>query len=263
MESFAFVVVPYERTTSYMKGAAEGPGAFLRDWEFLTARGEVPSPAQIVTIPGKACGSPRGMISAVESAVSATEEEGLLPILLGGEHTAILGAVSSLARRPEKMGVIQFDAHADLRESYQGSRYSHASVMRRVVDDLALPLLPVGIRALSREEANLMKERNIGSIPGRCLPEWRKLLPPLLKRLPERVYLTIDMDYFDPSVVPGVGTPEPGGGEWYETLDLIEAVTREKRVAGFDIVELCPPREKRVSVRAATRLAAALLSKVL
>ena len=71
------------------------------------------------------------------------------------------------------------------------------------------------------------------------------------------------MDYFDPSVVPGVGTPEPGGGEWYETLDLVEAVAREKRVAGFDIVELCPPREKRVSVRAATRLAAALLSKVL
>ena len=166
MRSFAFIVVPYERTTSFLKGAGEGPGAFLRDWEYLVSQGEVPGPAAIARISGKACSSPPRMISAVEDAVAAAVNEDLFPVLLGGEHTAILGAVTALAGRGGGMGVVQLDAHADLRNSYQGSRYSHASVMRRIVDDLGLPLLPVGIRAFSRQEGEFMKERKLNVQAG-------------------------------------------------------------------------------------------------
>ena len=256
---FGFIVAPYERTTTYHRGAALGPEAVLDDWRRLVKAGETPPPAAVITLPESALKGPAAMMTAVEGAAGELIAEGLLPVLLGGEHTVTLGVVAALAGRPGEMGVVQLDAHADLRRSYCGSRYNHACVMRRLHEDRGLPLLPIGIRALSRQEAAYIRETSLGLIPGHRLEEWRQLLPPLLRRIPRRIYLTVDMDFFDPSVVPGVGTPEPGGGGWYDTLDLLDAILAEKEVIGFDIVELCPPREKGVSVRAAARLAEYLL----
>lgn len=200
------------------------------------------------------------MISAVSKATADLNRRRALPVILGGEHTCTIGAVAALRDLCGPLGVIQLDAHADLRGTYEGSKYSHACVMRRVSEDLGVPVLPVGVRAYSRREGEYMRERAAGFIPGRRLGEWPVRMPPLLKKLPERTYLTIDMDYFDPAVVPGVGTPEPGGGEWHQTLDMLDAVMERKEIVGFDIVELCPARESAVSVRAAVRLASHLLA---
>jgi agmatinase len=263
---FGFIVAPYERTTTHHRGAALGPEAVVKDWQTLVNTGEATSPSAVITLSEDALRGPAAMMAAVEGAAGELTMEGFLPILLGGEHTSTLGAVAALAALtggPKEMGVVQLDAHADLRRSYGGSRYNHACVMRRLHEDRGLPLLPIGIRALSRQEAAYMHEKSLGFLPGHLLGEWRELLPPLLRKLPRRIYLTVDMDFFDPSVVPGVGTPEPGGGEWYATLDLLDAILSEKEVMGFDIVELCPPREKKVSVRAAARLTGYLLGRCL
>lgn len=259
--SFAFIAVPYEKTTSFMRGAALGPEAFLQDWERLCSAGDVPSPGMTYRAGSKSLRSARSMLKETGRAVTEAVERGLLPVTIGGEHTVTIGAVRALAGRDGTFGVVQLDAHADLRERYEGSRYSHACVMRRVAGDMGLPVLPVGIRALSRGEALYMEKHSLGGLPGNLLGEWRRHLPPLLGGFPEKVYLTVDMDFFDPSVVPGVGTPEPGGAGWYQGLEIVDAVLRGRRLTGFDIVELCPRREKEVSVRAAVRFAAHLLAR--
>jgi agmatinase len=260
---FAFLAVPYERTTTFEKGASGGPELILRDWERLRRTGEVPEPSRVLRLPERSLSGPRSLLRGVREATARLSGEGLLPVLLGGEHTCTIGAVDGLKGRHHDLGVIQLDAHADLRPSYGGSRYNHACVMRRLSQDRGVPLLPLGIRAYSRQEAAYMKSEGITGLPGRLLDRWPELLPPLLARMPARVYLTIDMDFFDPSVVPGVGTPEPGGGQWYETLDMLDGIIEGRQVVGFDVVELCPPREERFSIRAASRLIGHLLERLL
>lgn len=258
---FAFLAVPYEKTTSFMRGAALAPEAFLQDWERLRSAGDVPLPGMAYRAGRKSLRTARSMLKETGKAVTAAVERGLLPVTIGGEHTVTVGAVRGLAGRDGTPGVVQLDAHADLRGRYEGSRYSHACVMRRIAGDMGLPVLPVGTRALSRGEALYMERRSLRGLPGSLLGEWRKRLPPLLRGFPERVYLTVDMDFFDPSVVPGVGTPEPGGAGWYQGLEIVDAILQGRRLTGFDIVELCPRREKEVSVRAAVRFAEHLLAR--
>jgi agmatinase len=244
-----------------MKGAARGPEAVLEDWECLYFEEDAPLPDMIHRARRDRIRTPRAMFKAAGQAVEEALTSGLFPVILGGEHTVTLGPVRVLAGQGHVAGVIQLDAHADLRDRYEGSRYSHACVMRRIADDIGLPVLPVGVRALSRGEAHCLERSSIPWLPGSRLGEWKKHLPSLLRGFPDEVYLTVDMDFFDPSVVPGVGTPEPGGAGWYEALDIVDAVLEGRRLAGFDIVELCPPREKARSVRAAVRLALHLLSR--
>jgi agmatinase len=194
-------------------------------------------------------------------AVTAAVKRGLLPVVIGGEHTVTIGAVRALAEPDGTPGVIQLDAHADLRGSYEGSRFSHACVMRRIAEDMSLPVFPVGVRALSRGEARYMEKNSLSRLPANLLGEGKKRLPPLLKGFPAKVYLTVDMDFFDPSVVPGVGTPEPGGAGWYQALEIVETILRGRKLTGFDIVELCPRREREVSVRAAVRFTEYILDR--
>ncbi len=242
---FAFLIAPYERTTSLFKGAALGPGAVLRDWRRLQRHENLPEPEIILRLPPSALAGVRSLLPALRRVTGTVLDRSLLPVLLGGEHTVTLGAVAEFAARRTKLGVIQLDAHADLRDRYQGSRYSHACTMRRVREDLQIPVLPVGIRALSRQEADYLRRRRPGALPGRRLGNWKKSLPRLLSRLPRFTYLTVDMDFFDPAVVPGVGTPEPGGAGWYQALDILSEIARHKTIVGLDVVELCPPREKK------------------
>jgi agmatinase len=134
---------------------------------------------------------------------------------------------------------VQFDAHGDLREEFEGTPHSHASVMRRIVDE-GIPTLAVGIRSLSAPEALLIRERSLPVVWGHQLDRSEELLPGLLAGLPEKVYLTFDIDYFDPSLVPATGTPEPGGGHWYPTLRLLRRLFQVKTVVAMDLVELAP-----------------------
>ena len=134
---------------------------------------------------------------------------------------------------------MQFDAHADLRAEYEGTPFSHASVMRRVLDD-GIPSLPIGIRSLSKPEAELAREQRVPIVWGSELDGLEARFDSLLDLLPDSVYLTFDIDYFDPALVPATGTPEPGGGRWWPTLRLLRRLFEAKRVVAADVVELAP-----------------------
>jgi agmatinase len=138
-----------------------------------------------------------------------------------------------------EIGVVQFDAHSDLREEFEGTPYSHASVMKRIVD-AGIPTLPVGIRSLSSPEARLIRERSMPVLWGYQLDQAEALFPAMLEALPEKIYLTFDIDYFDPALIPATGTPEPGGGHWYPTLRLLRHLFRTKTVVAMDLIELAP-----------------------
>ncbi len=138
-----------------------------------------------------------------------------------------------------RSGVVQFDAHSDLREEFEGTPYSHASVMKRIVEE-GIPTLAVGIRSLSAPEAGLIRERKLPVIWGHQLDRAEELFPKMLADLPEKIYLTFDIDYFDPSLVPATGTPEPGGGHWYPTLRLLRHLFRARTVVAMDLIELAP-----------------------
>jgi agmatinase len=134
---------------------------------------------------------------------------------------------------------VQFDAHSDLREEFEGTPYSHASVMKRIVD-AGVPTLAVGIRSLSAPEARLIREKSLPVIWGHQLDRAEELFPKMLADLPEKIYLTFDIDYFDPALVPATGTPEPGGGHWYPTLRLLRHLFQTKTVVAMDLIELAP-----------------------
>jgi len=243
--------VPFERTVSYGRGTAGGPGAIVRAsqnmelWDDELA--SEPYTIGIHTLPPF---HPEGF--AMEEALGELEEEahrhlaaGKFLLTLGGEHSLTIAPVRAARRAVEaeghEIGVVQFDAHADLRDEFDGTPYSHASVMRRVVED-GLPTAAVGIRSLSTPEAELVRERGLPVIWGRELAaaETGDRFAALLDALPERVYLTFDVDYFDPSLMPATGTPEPGGGHWWPTLALLAELFRRKTVVAMDLVELAP-----------------------
>jgi agmatinase len=155
--------------------------------------------------------------------------------VLGGEHTVTLGALRALKAAGEEFGVIQFDAHADLRDEYEGSKLSHACVMRRAVDGLGLPLFQVGVRALSLEEHELRIERGIGFSNG-----WNFSADKIPADFPEKVYITFDVDGLDPSAMPSTGTPVPDGLTWREAFQCLEEISKVRKIIAADVVELAP-----------------------
>ncbi|WP_294514436.1 agmatinase [uncultured Bilophila sp.] len=262
---FHVLPVPLEATVSYAGGTAKGPQAILEASDQLELwDGEsVPAEPGIRTWPAVDCsGSSETVLAAVESAVDSILEYGGLPVLLGGEHTVTYGALASLKKRFGTFGVIQFDAHADLRDSYEGSPWSHACVMRRAVKDLGLPLAQFGVRALCLDEVEARREHGVtfhdaADIARHGVPE--SLLP---SDFPDRVYLTFDVDGLDPSIMPATGTPVPGGLGWYQSLDIAERTLAGREVLGFDVVELAPVPGLHAADFAAARLVYALMGIV-
>lgn len=242
----AILPLPFERTTSYGKGTSAGPDAIVRASHFLETYdeelGSEPFRQGIHTLPPFV---PESLDLAEAIAEIETEAlrylvDGKFLVSLGGEHSITYPLVRAVRAVWNQVGVVQFDAHADLRESYEGTPFSHAAVMHRVMT-AGLPTLALGIRSLSTNEAELVRENNLAVVWGHELP---RLTPEhfaqLLAPLPERIYLTFDLDYFDPALVPATGTPEPGGGWWNPTLELLRALFREKTVVAMDVVELAP-----------------------
>jgi len=237
--------VPFERTVSYGRGTVEGPAAILRASQAMELYddelGGETAEIGIATLP-PFLPEPFEM----GAAIAELEEEcrrhlaaGKLLVTLGGEHSLTIAPVRAARAVFGEIGVVQFDAHADLRDEYEGTPYSHASVMRRVADE-GLPTLPIGIRSLSKPEAEFAMEAGIPIVWGGELDTLDARFDGLLASLPESVYLTFDIDYFDPSLVPATGTPEPGGGTWYPTLRLLSRLFETKRVVAMDLVELAP-----------------------
>lgn len=247
-ETAAAVVlpVPFERTTSYGKGTAAGPAALLQASTYVELYDEElatePADQGIATLPPFV--PPAEDLGAALDQIADQARQhlaaGKFLVTIGGEHSLTAAPVRAAKEYHPDLAVVQFDAHADLRSSYEGSRHSHASVMHRVVDDLGLPTLAVGIRSLSSPEARLIGERNLPVIWGHELEGAERRFLSLLETLPETVYLTFDIDFFDPSLVPSTGTPEPGGGFWTPTMVLLRQLFERKRVVAMDVVELAP-----------------------
>lgn len=183
---------------------------------------------------------PWEVIKSVEKKTASILKAGKFPVILGGEHSVTLGPVKAFKKKFKDFSVLQLDAHRDLRDSFQGSKYSHACIAKRIVE--LTSLTQVGVRSLSREEA----EKGYKSLKTFFMKDmiknedWIKDAIDSLDN--DKVYVTIDMDVFDPSIMPSVGTPEPGGMGWYETLALLKRLSQEKEIIGFDVVELSPMR---------------------
>jgi agmatinase len=241
----AVLPVPFERTTSYGKGTSAGPAAILRASQSLELYdeelGTEPCQIGIATLPPflpEAHDMAEAMAE-LEAEVRTHLDKGKFLVTLGGEHSITQAPVRATKEVYGEIGVVQFDAHADLREDFEGTPYSHASVLKRIVDD-GIPTLAVGIRSISTPESVLIRERKLPVIWGHELDRAGELFPKLLADLPRKVYLTFDVDYFDPSLVPATGTPEPGGGLWYPTMRLLRRLFQEKEVVAMDVVELAP-----------------------
>ncbi len=242
---FHVLPVPYEKTVSYGHGTARGPAAILAASDQLERWDGASDPGAegIYTWPAIDCrGRPEKVISTIAAAVARILRLGAMPVVLGGEHTVTWGVVQGyLAAGRSDFGVVQIDAHADLRHSYEGDPLSHASVMRRVVE-AGVPLFQLGNRAYCEEERAARARYNVRYIDAdRLVPERIESIE-LPQDFPPNVFFTLDVDGLDPSVLPATGTPVPGGLGWYQTLALFESVARQRRIIGFDLLEFAPIR---------------------
>ena len=240
---FHVLPVPYEKTVSYGGGTARGPAAIiaassqLERWDGTSD----PGAEGIYTWPAIDCGGPAPqVIEAIAAAVARILALGKTPVVLGGEHTVTGGVIRGyLDAGVRDFGVVQIDAHADLREAYEGDPLSHASVMRRVVE-AGVPLVQLGNRAYCEEERDARRRYKVHAIDAAQLVPQNIQSIALPKDFPAQVFFTLDVDGIDPSVLPATGTPVPGGLGWYQTLGLFESVARQRRIIGFDILEFAP-----------------------
>lgn len=246
---FSVLPVPFEKSVSYGGGTARGPQAIIdasHQLETLVvSEGGHAHPCEhgIHTCEAVSCDvEPEQVIARIASAVSKIIKAQSTPVMLGGEHSVTFGAVKGLlAVNIGDFGVVQFDAHADLREAYEGDPYSHASVMKRVVD-AGVPLYQLGVRAFCDEE-HAVRQQFSEQIYYRDAVD---LVPNTIMSVtlpddfPEQVYLSFDVDGLDPSIMPATGTPVQGGLGWYQSLSLIESIAKQRKIIGFDVVELAP-----------------------
>ena len=231
---FVVIPCPHEATTSYGKGTGRGPAAILRasqevEW-FDEELGYEPY------LKGWVFTEKPVLVSGLESRVASSLKDNKIPVILGGEHSITPFAVKAVAAKFKNLSVLQLDAHADLRDSYGGSKNSHACAVRRLLE--MCPVVQVGIRSISAEEWKWANKT--GQIRKIHFAEKLELVEKIEDQLHKNVYVTIDVDVFDPSVIPSTGTPEPGGMFWYEVLDVLKGVCATKNVVGFDVVELAP-----------------------
>lgn len=238
------VVVPYgyEGGVSYGKGTGSAPSAILQASRYLELYDEVldeePCRVGIATVETPAIPEdPNRMLETLESLTGQLIDQKKFVAVVGGDHSITTGYVRALAKRYDRFGVLQLDAHSDLRESYEGSPLSHACVMARI-RELTPYTLQIGMRSMSAEEARLVKDQGLDLCIMRHFRKGAFNLAAALERLPQRLFITVDVDVFDWSVIASTGTPEPGGMLWDEAMDLLETVFRTKDVIGFDVVEL-------------------------
>lgn len=238
------VPVPYERTVSYGAGTARGPAAILEASGYVElydeVLGEEPWQKGIHTAPEVSPkNDPEAFLAELQDRAARLFADGKFPVFLGGEHSLTTAPVRAARDAFEDLSVLQLDAHADLRVEYLGSPWSHASVMRRV-HELGVPVVPVGIRAVAPEEIKFIRAHDLPVFWSHRIAYGDEWMETAISALTETVYLTFDVDFFDPAVIPATGTPEPGGGFWHETMRFLGRVFREKRVIGMDVVELAP-----------------------
>jgi agmatinase len=254
LERARVVVLPvsYEHTTSFGKGTASGPESILK------ASGQVELydeelDAEIYTVtdwiatlkPLDLGGNDAVAVESIREHVLGLIGKGKTVVCIGGEHTISIGAARAYSERYPDLSVLQFDAHSDLREEYDGNRYSHACVMARMYE-FNKNIVQVGIRSQCREEADFIRQKKINTFyagdlrSGQYGSDQYAWHDAVIGSLRENVYLTVDCDFFDPGLMPAVGTPEPGGFGWHETVSFLRSLAGRRRIVGFDITELSP-----------------------
>ena len=238
------IPVPYDETTTYISGTREGPRAVIEASTHMELYDEelkketyrvgihTSDPLEVTNE------SPEDMLRIVSENVSLNIESQRLQVMLGGEHSISLGVVRKLVKKYPHLSVLQLDAHADLRDSYQGTLYNHACVGRRISE--ICPLVQVGVRSMSKEEADFKRSSQIVTISDYEIKQDGRWIDDVLNGLTDDIYLTLDLDVLDPAIMPSVGTPEPGGFNWYETIRFLRFLSQEKRIVSFDLVELSP-----------------------
>ncbi len=254
---------PYDSTVSYGSGTRNGPHAIMeasRQVELYDSElgKDVSREAGVFTASELEVdrGNPQRNCKFVQEAVEIVLQAGKFPILFGGEHSVSVGAFWAFAaqREAKKISVLQLDAHADMRDEYEGSKYNHACAMARCRENFHA--VSVGVRSYSEEEAEEIKKRKLDIYGPDFEPD------EVAKKLKDEVYITIDLDCFDPSEAPAVGTPEPGGLRYQQVLKLLRKVSEKKKIVGFDIVELAPIPGNVISDFLAARLAYKLIGYV-
>lgn len=261
---YAILPVPYDGTVSYKAGTAAGPAEIIEaskqvewfDEELLAEFHE----AGIATYPPvPAADTPDEEVARIRAAAEPILREGKFLLTLGGEHSITAPVVAAVAAVHGPISVLQFDAHADLRDSYNGTKHSHAAVMRRVLD-ITPNIAQVGIRNFSREEFDNCREQIDRLIMPKQINEDPAWMDAAMALLGEKVYITIDIDALDPAFAPGTGTPEPGGMTWEQMTGLLRRVFAERKVVSADIVEVMPIPPNHATEFLAARLAYKLIA---
>lgn len=236
--------VPYDSTSEWRSGSRHGPQAIIDASQYLELYDleldrEIYK-VGISTLPRvePLLSSPQDMIDRVYKVVKGLIQKEKFVVLLGGEHSLSLGAVRAFKEAFPRLSVLQLDAHADLRDEYLGTKYGQACVMRRIFE--LCPISQVGMRSLSWEEKQFLRQNKLKPVYMSNLASSTVSIGQVVDSLSQDVYVTIDVDVLDPSIMPAVGTPEPDGMSWRQILDVVESITRHKHVVGFDLMEFCP-----------------------
>jgi agmatinase len=260
---------PYDKTATYKKGTVDGPLAIIEASKkmelFDDELNQETYKIGIHTMEALAIRdlTPEKMIEKVYQATLDMLKANKFPVILGGEHSVSIGSVKAFKEVYPNISVLHLDAHYDMRDEYFGSKFNHGCVARRISE--MCPIVQTGMRSLSKEEKDFLNTQANGRVKTINVydiletPRWKDVIS---NSLSENVYISIDLDVFDPSLMPAVGTPEPGGIGWYETLDLLREVTKEKKVMGFDLVELCPIKDQFASDFLAAKLIYRLLGYI-
>ena len=255
------IPVPFDRTSTWLKGADKGPAAIIEasahmELYDIETDSEVYKKGIFTAEPVDGQQLPEDMVEMVAEQVQKYLENDKFVVVLGGEHSVSIGSARAHVVNNADITVLQLDAHSDLRDEYEGSRYNHACAMARIVE--LCPVVQVGIRSMDSSEKKALDTNRV--IFAREISSNKNWIEKVLSKLSQNVYVTIDLDVFDPSIMPSTGTPEPGGLLWYDVLGLMRTVFEKRNVAGFDVVELCPDKRNKAPDFLAAKLIYKLLS---
>ncbi|SNR60743.1 agmatinase [Lutibacter flavus] len=255
------IPVPYDGTSTWQKGADKGPEAFLQASENMElydieTKSEVYKNGIYLADPITENSSPESMVETVHGITKSYITKNKFVTLFGGEHSISIGTIRAFNECFNNLTVVQIDAHADLRKEYEGSSCNHACAVYEASQNTNL--IQVGIRSMDVIETTIMDKDKVFFAHEMATDDY--WMENAIDLMTENVFLTIDLDAFDPSIMPSTGTPEPGGLFWYETLDFLQKIFKEKNVVGFDIVELCPNEKDKSSDFLAAKLYYKMLS---
>ncbi|MCX5803785.1 MAG: agmatinase [Proteobacteria bacterium] len=243
--STVILPIPFDKTSTWLKGADKGPAAIIEASRYLELY-DIETDSEvfrkgIFTAKPIHSASSSVLIEKTDSAVASYLKDNKLVVTLGGEHSVSIGVIKSYAKYYKDLSILHLDAHADSRDSYQGTRYNHACVITRV-REFTKNIVSVGIRSMDVSELSGVDNKKI--FLAHKIHDSDKWINNAVSLLTDSVYITIDLDVFDPGIMPSTGTPEPGGLGWYQVMKLLFAVSKSKRIVGFDVVELCPSNSK-------------------